>query len=316
MLPVIGDVMHQGKTKLTEEQEQQTQPESKSAIARGYRGTYRIIKIQPSAVSIDDLRRLYIRLSEKTSEALKAYLDSITPQPGQDPKQLENLKREARDIGGLTIIIIGANGEQIVDTHIDALSQYDLPDKITSITFDSASALKGCNVTLPNSFRLNLDFTEPPGFHAYNPWDQPTPNNSSLEVLGPNTTWVAGVHETVVSFFNERKRNRAWLHSQVTFNILNWLFAFPAALWITYRIDNIFHAQLQSVHVTLRGALYVYLVLISLLLFRVIVAGFRWIFPVVELQGARSKKVRTALGVILSSLLLAVFYDILKAIVD
>jgi len=300
---------------LTDEQEQPTQPETQTQVPRGYRGTYRIIKIQPSAVSIEDLRRLYTRLSEKTSEALEAYLNTINPQPGQDPQQLDKLKNEARNIGGLTVIIIGANGEQIVDTHIDALSEDDLPDKITSIAFDSASALKGFNVTLPNSFRLNLDFTEPPGFHAYNPWDQPTPNNSNLEVSGPNTTWVSGVYETVVSFFRERKRNRAWLHSQVTFNILNWLFAFPATLWITYRIDNIFQTQLQNVHVTLRGALYVYIVLVSLLAFRVIVAGFRWIFPVVELQGARSKKVRALLGTILGSLLLALLYDILKAII-
>ncbi|MFQ5998434.1 MAG: hypothetical protein ACE5KO_03930 [Candidatus Bathyarchaeia archaeon] len=300
---------------MAEELEQQTQSAAQPPVPRGYRGTYRILKIQPSAVSIDDLRRLYTRLSEKTSEALEAYLNTINPQPGQDPQQLDNLKNDARKIGGLTVIIIGANGEQIVNTHIDALSQDDLPDKITSIAFDSSSALKGFNVALPNSFRLNLDFTEPPGFHTYDPWDQPTPNNSNLEVSGPNTTWVSGVYETVVSFFRERKRNRAWLHSQVTFNILNWLFAFPAALWITYRIDNIFQSQLQNVHVTLRGALYVYIVLVSLLAFRVIVAGFRWIFPVLELQGARSKKVRDLLGTILGSLLLALLYDILKAII-
>lgn len=300
---------------MTDQQELQVHQEAQPQVSRGYRGTYRVLKIEPCAVSVDDLRRLYTRLSEKTSEALEAYLRSINPQPGQDPQQLDNLKNEARNIGGLTIIVIGANGEQIVDTRIEALSQDDLPDKITSITFDSASALKGFNVSLPNSFRLNLDFTEPPGFHAYNPWDQPTPNNSNLEVSGPNTTWVSGVHETVLSFIKERKRNRAWLHSQVTFNVLNWLVAFPASLWITYRIDNIFQAQLQNVHVTLRGALYVYLVLVSLLAFRVIVAGFRWIFPVVELQGARSKKVRAILGAILGSLLLALLYDILKAII-
>jgi hypothetical protein len=302
---------------LTDQQELQTQQGVQPPVQHGYRGTYRILKIEPSAISVDDLRRLYTRLSEKTLEALGAHLGSINPQPGQDLQQLEKLKNEARSIGGLTIIISGANGEQIVDTRIEALSNDDLPDNITSITFDSSSALKNFNVTLPNSFRLNLDFTEPPGFHAYNPWDQATPNNSNLEVSGPNTTWVSGVQETVLSFFNERKRkrNRAWLHSQVTFNVINWLLAFPASLWITFRVDNIFQAQLQNVHVTLRGALYVYLVLISLLAFRVSVAGFRWIFPVMELQGARSKKVRTVLGAILGGLLLALLYDILKAII-
>lgn len=301
---------------MTEEQEIKAQPEPQQRVPHGYRGKYRFVKIQPSVVSIDELRQLYKRLEGKTLEVVEAYLDSIKPQPGEDPQKLGHLKDEARNIGGLTVIIIGANGDQIVDTRIDVLSQDNLPDKIASITFDSASALKGININLLNSFRLNLDFTEPPGFHSYNPWDQPTPNNSTLEVSGPNTSWVSGVQETVVSFFGERKRNRAWLHSQVTFNVLNWLFAFPAALWITYRADNMFQSQLQNIHVTLRGALYVYIVLVSLLAFRVIVAGFRWIFPVVELQGARSKKVRTVLGAVLSSLLLALLYDIFKTIIN
>lgn len=299
---------------MTEQQVAETQQVTQPQQSYGYRGTYRTIKIHPCAVTIEDLRKLYTRLSEKSSEALEAYLSSNNPQPGQDPQQLENLKDEARRIGGLTVIIIGSNGEQIVDTRVEALSGVGLPDTITSITFDSASALKGFNVSIPNSFRLNLDFTEPPGFHAYNPWDKPTPNNSNLNISGPNTTWVSGVHETVMSFFKERKKNRAWLHSQTTFNVLNWLFAFPSALWITFRIDGLLQTQLQNIHVTLKGALYVYIVLLSLLAFRVIIAGFRWIFPVVELQGARSKNVRAILGAILSSLLLALLYDILKAI--
>lgn len=67
-------------------------------------------------------------------------------------------------------------------------------------------------------------------------------------------------------------------------------------------------------HGTLRGAIYVYIVLLGLLIFRLIIAGFRWIFPLVELEGTRSKKARGVLGTILSALLLALLYDILKTL--
>jgi putative lipoic acid-binding regulatory protein len=300
---------------LTDQTTNALKQEEELQVPQGYRGSYRTLKIHPCAISIDSLRKLYIRLSDKSSEALEEHLRSINL-PEKEKQQINKLKELLRVNGRLTIVIIGDNGEQILDTKIEALSQDDLPDKIASITFDSASGLKGLDVILQNSFKLNFDFTEPPSFHAYNPWNQRTPNNSTLEVSGPNTTWVSGVHETVQSFINERKKNRTWLHNQITFNVLNWLFAFPASLWVTYRVDNVFQSQFQNIHVTLRGAIYVYLVLVSLLAFRVIMAGFRWIFPVVELEGSRSIKMRAAISAVLGSPIVALFYDILKAILN
>lgn len=296
------------------EQQQGNKERQHSPPTFGYRGLCRTAVVPPCAVSIQDLRKLYTQLSGMTSEALDNYLNSINPQPGQDAAQLDALKKEARRIGGLTVIVIGAKGEQVVETSVEALSDENLPDKIMSITFDSASTLQRFNVSLLNRFRLNLDFKEPLGFHAYNPWNQPTLNNSSLEVIGPNTTWVTGVYETVLSFFRERKRKRGWLHSQNTFNILNWGLGFPGALWLTYRLDSFFQTTLQDLHVVLRGALYVYLVLLGLLAFRAVIAGFRWILPVVELEGSRSKKVRGVLGFVLSSFLLMLLYDVIKSI--
>lgn len=125
---------------------------------------------------------------------------------------------------------------------------------------------------------------------------------------------MTGVYETILSFFKEKKKKRGWLHSQLTFNIANWMVGFPGSIWITYRLDSIFNEAFQELHVTLRGALYVYLVLLGLLVFRGIILGFRWIFPVVELEGTRSIKVRGVLGFGFGSLLLMLLYDIGKAI--
>lgn len=279
-----------------------------------YRGTHRILKIKPCTITLDDLRKLYTQLDKKTSEALEVYLDTLKSNPNDDPKQLEKLKSEAREIGGLTIIITAKNGEQVVDTNIDALTDNEIPDDIVRIKFDSSAALQGYNVNLINRFALVLDFAETPGFNFYNPWNQRTPNDSNMEVLGADTSWVSGVYETVQTFIDRKKRSVEWLHSAVTFNLLNWIFAFPAALWIAYRIDTSFQDILQNIHVVIRGALYVYLILISLLVFRVLMHITRWIFPVVELHEARSFGVRAFLGVIVVSILGSVIYDILKTI--
>ena len=80
-----------------------------------------------------------------------------------------------------------------------------------------------------------------------------------------------------------------------------------------YRIDSSFSIFLR-IHTALRGALNIYLFLLAFLVFRGIFWGFRWIFPVVELESARSTKVRGVIGVVLSSLLLGLLYDVLRAL--
>jgi|GEM_PF-1565839 len=279
-----------------------------------YRGLYRLIRIPSCAVSVSELRRLYNDLSEKTKEALEKHLSSLPTPTNEQRGQFENLKNEVRAIGRLTVTVIGANGEQTVDTSVVPLNDDQLPDIVTTIVFNSSAALENHNVLPLNRFKLTLDFTEPPGLHAYDPWERPTPNNSVLEVIGADKTWVTAVYAATVAFFNHRGRGRAWLHTPVTFAVLHWFIGFPGALWIVYRFDSTYTSVFERMHGALRGAIYVYLVLLSLLLFRLIIGGFRWTFPLVELEGARSKKMRGFLAAGLGSLLLALLYDVLKTI--
>lgn len=277
-----------------------------------YRGIFRSTVIPPCVVSAPDLRRLYADLSEKASEALERHIAEVQRPEGTSEEDWEALKQQVRDIGGLTVIVIGANGEQNVAQSATPLSDEQLPDRITSVVFDSATSLQNNNITPLNRFRLTLDFTEPPSFGAYNPWDNPTPNGSKLEVTGADSTWATGVYESVLEFFRARQRRRKWFHTPAAFNLLNWLIGFPGALWVVYRFDAHFHAFFSQLHGALRGAIYVYVVFLALLVFRVIIAGFRWTFPVVEIEGARSTSARAVLNLVLSSILLALAYDILR----
>jgi hypothetical protein len=284
----------------------------------GYRGLFRVTKIPSCAVSLMDLLKLYTELSEKTSEALEKHLETL-PQQHQSLEEFEKIKERLRKIGKLTIMVIGSKGEQIGDTSSEVLNQQRLPDAISMITFDSSLALtlalKHYNVVLSNRFKLTLDFREsPPVFGAYNPWEQPTPNASLLEVTGPDRTWVTAVHETILSFFRERAKHHGWLHSHITFIALNWLIGLPGALWVVYRIDSYFSSALSSLHGALRVGMYVYLVLLLLLVFRVIVIGFRWTFPLLEIEGVKTKRARGIVTTILASLLLALLYDVLKTL--
>jgi multisubunit Na+/H+ antiporter MnhE subunit len=116
-----------------------------------------------------------------------------------------------------------------------------------------------------------------------------------------------------MDFFRTRRRRRAWLHTQRSFSVAHWVVGFPAALWIVYRLSY-YAPALTRLHPALLGAIYAYVFLLSLLVFRGIVWLVRWLFPVVEFAGSRSKVVRSVLSLVLSSLLLALLYDVLKMI--
>jgi hypothetical protein len=278
-----------------------------------YRGLIRTAKIPPCVVSLDDVRRLYADLNARTIDALDRHLRGLVRPPDMQQDQFDEIKRRALDEGGLTVTVQGAGGEQIIaGSAEEGLAREKLPEKIQWVVFDSAAAMKMQNVSLMNRFTLRLDFTEPPGFHAYDPWDQPTPNTSQIEVIGSESTWVTAVYETTLAFFRTRGRRRAWLHSHVSFNTLNWLVGFPAAFWIAYRADN-FAGGLATA-TALRGAIDLYVFLVALLVFRGIIWTLRWLFPVIELEGTRSTKANIFVLAVLSSIVGSFIYDVVRTL--
>ena len=285
-----------------------------SAQNRGYRGVSYLTRVPTCVVSLNDLRRLYRELDDKTVEAVNKHIAGLQRPPHLSEEQATAAIAVMRHVGRLTVFLYGASGEQIVSASPDALRDEQLPEKLSTVIFDSAASLAHHQIPLLNRFKLTLDFTEPPGFHTYDPWQQPTPNRSILEVVAADRTWGTAVHESVLAFFKSRGRRREALHSQIAFSVLNWLVGIPGSLWCVYRVDGFFPGFFEQMHGALRGAVYVYLFLVAFLSFRMVVAGFRWIFPVVELEGARSKTTRRIFATALSSLLLALMYDVLKTL--
>ncbi|HEX2341596.1 MAG TPA: hypothetical protein VHI98_14055 [Vicinamibacterales bacterium] len=142
-----------------------------------YRGLYRSTKIPPCIVDANDLRRLYRDLAAKTTQAIERQF--LEKPENFTHEQFEALKAQTLADGTLTVTIIGARGEQLVSRSVEGLADSSLPEKIAFVTFDSAAALEQAHNFRPlNRFTLRLDFTEPPTFDSYDPWEQATPNKS------------------------------------------------------------------------------------------------------------------------------------------
>jgi len=281
-------------------------------MVRAYRGRFHSAKVPSCVIAPSDLRRLYRDLETRTMEALDRFMSEW--------QFTGEIATRIRQEAHLTVTIHGADGEQIVEHSEAALADSALPERLRLVAYDSAAAvqLMNLNQALPlNRFRVLLDFNEPPRFDSYNPWSQPTPNTSFIEVIGNDETWVTGVYQFIRQFFEapgRQRRHRAWLHRQRTFNIGNWLIGFPAGLWIVYRVGYYFPV-LNEMHPALLGAVYVYVFLFVLLLFRGAVWLMRWLFPVIELAESRSRGIRLFLSSILLGLFVALLYDVLKAFV-
>jgi hypothetical protein len=279
-----------------------------------YRGLSRNAPVVPCVLSMVDLRRLYNEFGPMARDAMSRHIDEIARSAHQTEEEFAAGLELTKSLGIVTVAMEGMDGEQIVYSSAQALEEAALPHRLKQITFDSAAAIQQHNVTPKNRFSVRLDFTEPPGFNVYNPWDQPTPNNSRIEVIGPDQTWVTGVFESTTRFFQNRRRRRGWLHSATTFTLLQYAIGFPAALWIVYRLDSSGFRRLVEIHSAVKGAIYVYVFLMALLVFRVIIGGFRWLFPIIELEGTRTRAVRVVVGTVFGSIFLSLVYDVLKTV--
>jgi len=98
-------------------------------------------------------------LDERASEALEKHIAILKRPPSLEEqawnRTLQNLRHDAR----LTITVHGADGEQIVARSVEAISDDELPDRITLARFDSAAALQFINITPIHRFNVHLDFT-------------------------------------------------------------------------------------------------------------------------------------------------------------
>lgn len=281
-----------------------------------YRGLRRETPVPCSKVTRQDLRILFARLEQKADEGVESQLNQAELPDDTTEEEFEEAKSQFRDASKLTAMVFGEGGEQMLTTTEDGLTDRNLPDRISSIVYDSSSAVKtALNIEPRNRFVLRLDFSQPPNFDQYNPFSQPTPNISALEVTGPDDNWVSGVHDLVSQFFEARKTPRRWLHSAGVFFAVHWLAVFPAMLWFSYRFVQSLPASFSQAHPVLQSALYIYFAYLSFLVLRLIMLAVRRLWPYVELEGGERGAGRFAITAVALGVVSTFIYDVLKSLV-
>jgi hypothetical protein len=263
-------------------------------IPYNYKSQQRIDRIKSCTLDVNGLKKIYRTFGEIQEEAVKAQLIDIENRYKEtdllsDQKltqeQFEKFKDDVRENYKIHIQIYGTKGEYVAFDSKDIFEEYNLPDDIASISLDNEFFFETTFNKKPiRLVKIFFDFSRPPVFNfTVNP-SNPTANNSSIQVLGENSTWVEGTYQKLISTINTNRSHRAWLHKNNIYDLFVWFLILPLTFWNLRKLDLFIAPFLSDQTIILTIAIYLYVFFLILILFRMLFNYTRWLFPYMELK--------------------------------
>lgn len=283
-----------------------------------YKSNQIIEFLPPCNIDLNYLIKLHNILVEINNEAAKIETSTLQQQPNQTQEEFEKLKEYCRNLFKISIQIFGSKGKYIFSESSSIFDETKLPDRINRIIFDNSLKYSFLlKKELSNKVKIEFDFQKPKVFDLQSIPSLATPNNSSIHIIGNNETWVFGTYKKVMDSLVERSTKRGWLHKNNVYDLLLWFLIIPMTFRILYKIDNNFLLRFENISTIFVVAIYLYLFIFIINIFRMIFNYARWIFPKIELvtslkNGARIH--RLILTTILISLLASFIGDLVKLI--
>ncbi|HEX9768563.1 MAG TPA: hypothetical protein VGA50_05255, partial [Kiloniellales bacterium] len=113
------------------------------------------------ALSLDDIRKIYNRLTKHVHEEGDREIAQLVLPEGQDEAEFEEKKKQARsEAFRVTVTIGGADGGSLYGDSVEVFDSPNVPDVIASIYMTNITAYQQVSGRQPlNSFELYLDFS-------------------------------------------------------------------------------------------------------------------------------------------------------------
>lgn len=271
-------------------------------------------RIRSFSVDRKDLRRLLELLQERAYTAADIEEQKFEKRPEHTEEEFNQAKHELRDGFELFITLSGVDGRMLTGNISQIFDSPNFPEDVKEVCFDTATSLRSRYRYVPrNKMILFLDFGRPEVLNFTILPSQETANESNFEIEGRDATWVNGVFQEFFNFVERRPSTSPWLHRHTVYDLLLWLVGFPLSFWVCTKL-SLFMESTFGYSPFLKSALYFYVFLIAINLLRVAFHYARWIWPLTEFQGERSKslKHKAILSLIVSGLGLAAVYDLIK----
>lgn len=275
-----------------------------------------VSKISSFSVNKEDLYRFLQILQERSYAA--GDIEVANYEKGdQSDETYEANKKILREGFNLKPTIVSADGKELWGAVKDIFKSPNFPDQLKSVYINSEIPLKSIyNYNPTNSFEIFIDFSKPDLFNLSFLPSQETPNESNIKVQGYDATWVHGVFNEFNNFIKNKPSKIKWLHLHSVYDMLVWFLAIPFSFWVSYRLSDIINKVFLDVSVFLLNGLYIYIFLISLMLFRLLFHYARWVWPLVEYQSDKNKNInhQFIIGALVLGVITSFFVDLIKKI--
>lgn len=279
-----------------------------------FRTNSRSSKIESSSFRIEEFKLLFNLLTDKVNEALEFELKNsqfIKQAPAEKRGEIE---QNIRNLFKLSVHIVGSKGEYIVADEVNIFDDENFPNKINMIVFDSSFYYKQVTNQEPmNKVIVEVDFKKQHIFDFSYPSTAHEKNASSITVAGSDDTWVSGVHSKILSFLEERKTNRNWLHKRHFYDLFLYILFYPIVFWFIFRASGVLQGKVPTVFLV---AVCFYVFMLLLFILRILFNYTRWIFPLIEFapkSGTKMARHRAVLGTLILAFISSLVYDITKS---
>jgi hypothetical protein len=155
-------------------------------------------------------------------------------------------------------------------------------NELISLYINSSIFLKSHHYYPRNSIEIFIDFKRPNIFDfSLTPYEK-TFNASNFSVSGADPIWSEGLYDKLINFFKTYKKRFYFIHGNGVYDIFLWTLVIPIIFWIINKLNPTISNLTSQWPAVPTSALYIYLFVISLFLFRTVFDYARWIKPPVE----------------------------------
>lgn len=269
----------------------------------------------PCSFNKEELRVFLAVLQQRLDAAAEIEVGRFQ-QNQQTDEEFEHNKELLRQGYKLRPTVIGEDGRELYGRVEDIFDSPNFPEAVRSVYLNSEIPLKAVyNFGVRNSVEVFLDFSKPAIFDFNLMPGLRTPNETNYKVNGVDASWVNGLFHEIQSYMQRKKSIAPWLHEHSVYDFFLWFFGFPIGFWLCFNASPFLPEGKDGV-LFLRAALYLYIFLIALVGLRALFHYSRWVFPMVEYRHPRSRmlKHRAVLAALSVGLIVAVMYDMLKAV--
>jgi hypothetical protein len=241
----------------------------------------------------DDLVRLYRIINERQMEYGQIVLNQLAQQPAESPEQFQERRARVANAFVTTVNITGSNNEVVTGSGESFLASENIPENILTVYYTTTAGPNAIGIaeqTSGSRATLLLDFSRPTALDFSKLPTFATENASNYVIFSSLEGWFTLLNTRLTQVFNERRTGFDWLHKPGIYDLLLFIVGLPFALAMDYEFSEII-GKLQLPNV-LTSALYVYLFIAGLFIFRGLFSYSRWVFPKVEIQSETSPPLR------------------------